>query len=125
MFSLEVRITTYYSFVQSHLTYGILLWGNSAEAQSVYIMQKKAIRTIFRLRRSTHCREYFMRYQILTLPCLFILSCLKFVKENIQHFPIHSDVHQYSTRNCKNIVKENVRLTKSQSAFEPVRMKVV
>ena len=76
-------ITIYYSYIHSHLSYGILLWGNHSTANKLFILQKRAMRIICGAPPRSHCRSLFVYLGILTLPSVFVLSCLLYVKENI------------------------------------------
>ncbi|KAG8234535.1 hypothetical protein J437_LFUL013106 [Ladona fulva] len=42
-------------------------------------------------------------FQFLTLPCLYILSCLMFAKNNLHLFPFNSSIHGHYTRQNSNI----------------------
>ena len=42
---LEVLLMAYYAYINSHLTYGTLLWGNHCTAVNLFKLQKKGITT--------------------------------------------------------------------------------
>lgn len=109
----DVLRTVYFACMHSRLTYGVLLWGNSAHSMVAFRAQKSAIRTIFQLKTSQSCRGYFRRLGTLTVPALYILSALIFVRENIDCIPKHSDTHSYYTRRCNDLCPPAVRLSKS------------
>ena len=70
--------------VYSHLNYGILVWGNHCNNNKLFILQKKAVRIIYRASFKSHCRPLFIGLGILTLPSMFVISCILYVKENIK-----------------------------------------
>ncbi|CAH1104693.1 unnamed protein product, partial [Psylliodes chrysocephalus] len=55
----------YYALVHSHLSYGILLWGNSCKANKLFFLQKAAIRLIADVEYREPCHDLFKRYEIL------------------------------------------------------------
>lgn len=107
--------TVYFAYVQSILSYGIVVWGSSKELNSIFIIQKKIIRTILNLNRQTHCKPYFKQLNILTVPCLYILESVCYIHRNIHHFTINNEIHQYSTRNRENIHVDSLRTSKKHS----------
>lgn len=68
----------YHALVESHLRYSIKLWGNSYayNIKKAFVIQKRAIRTIFRLPQEESCKEYFVKLGVLTAPSLYILTLL-------------------------------------------------
>lgn len=66
----------YYALVESQLRYGICFWGSCSETlfQTLFILQKKAIRFMCGSGRFQSCRPLFLTRKILTLTCLFILE---------------------------------------------------
>lgn len=62
----------YFGYFHSVIGYGIALWGNSAHTNSVFVLQKRAIRIITGSNIKEHCRPLFIRERILTLTCLYI-----------------------------------------------------
>jgi hypothetical protein len=87
----------YFAHMQSHLQYGVVLWGGSPHAKRLFILQKKAIRF---MARASHdpcadvfykdsCRPLFRTFNILTLPCLYILCSVLYIHQN-KHLFIQS-----------------------------------
>lgn len=89
----------YYSLVFSHLSYNIVLWGNTSDSRRAFIFQKRIIRMIFGLGPKDSCRPIFVKHEILTLPCIYLYKCLLHVKENESNFATLTDFHSYNTRN--------------------------
>ncbi|KAG7306662.1 hypothetical protein JYU34_008080 [Plutella xylostella] len=65
----------YYALVESKLRYSIRFWGNGFEGNinKAFVVQKRAIRTMVRISQQHSCRDYFLKLELLTVPCLFIL----------------------------------------------------
>lgn len=93
----------YHSSFESVIRYGIICWGNASEAKRVFILQKRAIRCMFGLKFRETCKPVFINEKILTIPCLFILESLKFVKNNISSFNFQNIYHEYNTRHGHNL----------------------
>lgn len=93
----------YYSNFESVIRYGIILFGYSSAANRVFIMQKRAIRCMFGLKFRESCKQIFIREQILTFPCIYILDILKFVRQNISNFNLQNEYHDYNTRHGQNL----------------------
>ncbi|KAG8263868.1 hypothetical protein J6590_108258 [Homalodisca vitripennis] len=115
--SLNLVISAYYAFFNVHLLYGVLLWGNSSGAKTVFKWQKKAIRCIVGISDNESCRPFFEELGILTLPCIYILHSLVFVKENLDSFNLRSFNHEYNTRIKNTIDVQYARLSKTQQNY--------
>lgn len=106
----SVLRSVYYSLIHSHMSYGIIFWGNSVNACRVFRLQKMAVRLLSRVPPGTHCRLLFKNLKILPLPCLFILEVVVYIHRNISSFTIHSDNHNYSTRHANDLVVPHSRI---------------
>lgn len=109
--------TVYYAHVHSHLSYGTLLWGNHGSARQVFILQKRSVRLICGVHSKTHCKPLFVELGILTLPSMFVLACLLYVKENIDDYQICTNIHSYPTRNCSNIYIRKCKYSRTTNSF--------
>jgi exonuclease III len=87
----------YYSNFHSFLTYGIIFWGNSIDFNHIFILQKKALRTMLKLHYLTSCKKYFVEQGILSAPCIYIFQCVTYVKKNYENF-YREPNHIYPTR---------------------------
>lgn len=94
----NILYSFYHSQFVSRLRYGIIFWGSSSHLNRVFKLQKRAIRNIAGLSFQTSCRPYFKKLQLLTLPCIYILEILIYVKSNLNQFITNGDFHQYETR---------------------------
>ncbi|KAG8231666.1 hypothetical protein J437_LFUL007440 [Ladona fulva] len=95
----ESLTAVYYANIYSHLAYGIIFWGNSSAANKPFSAHKRAIKALL----ITSGRPLFQFLKCLTLPCLYILSCLMFAKNNLHLFPFNSSIHSHYTRQNSNI----------------------
>lgn len=100
----DMLLCTYYALFHSRLSYGIILWGGRAVAERVLLLQKKAIRIMYNLKRRDHCRPYFRLSGILTVPAMYVFCVLTHIHENKGLYRTHADVHQHNTRNKDAIV---------------------
>lgn len=83
---LELLKTVYFSNFQSIMSYGIIVWGNSSDISRIFVVQKRALRTMLRLSSKTSCRGIFRREGILTITALYIFRCLTFLRTNFLYF---------------------------------------
>jgi len=89
----------YYGILHSHLAYGISLWGACAgyKFSRIFILQKAAIRIIFKLGYRESCRNAFKELGILTLPSLYIYETAIFCFSKCQMIQ-GNNFHDYNTR---------------------------
>lgn len=81
----ECALSAYYAYAHSWVSYGIILWGNSVEANDVFIMQKKYLRIIVNIQQLDSCKLHFQKNKILTLPSIYISEIATYVKKNTQN----------------------------------------
>lgn len=88
----------YYSMVESHIRYGISFWGNCSDGlfESVFVLQKRAIRYLCKAKYRQHCKPFFIQHRILTVSSMFILetACLM----HKYHYMSLNNFRSYSTR---------------------------
>lgn len=115
---IETARLVYFSYFHSVMSYGILLWGNAADIQTIFILQKRAIRAIYNLKRRDSLRDKFKEIDILTVASQFIYDNLVYVRKNIQLYTKHSDVHNINTRNKDKLIMPMTRLQKISGSFK-------
>ncbi|PSN40800.1 hypothetical protein C0J52_23255 [Blattella germanica] len=59
-----------YFIIHSHLSYGILLWGNHSYFSIFFVLQKRAVRIIVGVPGRCLCKPLFIKHGILTLPSM-------------------------------------------------------
>ena len=73
----NILVMIYNTLIQSHINYGILLWGQ--DPQRLVTMQKKAIRAVTSSKYNSHTEMSFKHLKILKIQDVFNLRCLKFL----------------------------------------------
>ena len=106
---------TYFAAFQSHLTYGLLVWG-SAEISSIFILQKRALRVLTGAKQRDHCRTLFKQQKIMTLPSLYILTVLTYMYKNVAEFSKNNETHDYNTRRALDLRIPQCRIRKTQQS---------
>lgn len=109
--------STYYANFHSRATYGILAWGASPGCKAIFLQQKKAIRTLHGVGRFTSCRPLFRASGILTIPSVFIMTCLVYIHNHQHKFITNCGIHDHDTRNKKDIVIPHHRVSASQQSL--------
>lgn len=109
-----ILLTVYFAYIQSILTYGIVLWGSSSNCKNLFILQKRAIRLICNVPNLTSCKPLFVQLRVLTLYSLYIFHLLCFVHGNLELFNINADFHSYNTRNKDCLRVQQYRYSSSQ-----------
>lgn len=102
--NINTALSAYYAYVESIIRYGLLIWGNGADVQSVFVAQKSCIRAIFNIPPDVSCRPYFKSFNILTLPCIYILETATFVAQNKHLFVIAKNFSNRNIRNPNNLI---------------------
>ena len=83
----KIRTSVYNALVNSHLSYGISVWGNAAsetKLQKLFVLQKKCLRNLFNIKKidkhtKGHTKRIFNENGILTIHNLcnyFTLTCI-------------------------------------------------
>jgi hypothetical protein len=107
-YNLDVLKSVYFAYVQSHLQYGLICWGNRALAITVFQTQRIIIRAIlcFPYKRYykalKSCHELFNKLDILTLPSLYI--CSKFYRTHSHYFFQNTETHAHKTRRNRDVL---------------------
>nr|CAH7761994.1 unnamed protein product [Callosobruchus chinensis] len=107
----NIVLAFYYGQFVSRVKYGIIFWGSSSLISRIFITQKRIIRSIAGASSRTSCRQLFQKYKVLTVPCIYMLELLLYVKKNVSSFPKNSDFHKYNTRNCSALTVPAHKLT--------------
>lgn len=107
----------YFSYFHSIMSYGILLWGSASEIHTIFVLQKRAIRAIYKLNHRYSLRDKFKEINIMTLHCQYIYDNIVYVHKNIVNFRKNCDVHNINTRNKHKLVVPTTRLQKIKKSF--------
>lgn len=115
-------LIAYHAFVQSRLKYGIIFWGNSVEVQRIFVLQKRCLRNIFKMKRRESCKQIFKKQKILTLTCLYIYDSAAFIFENKCLFETYS--HTHNTRYKENFKPEMTNYSYIQNNVQHCAVKI-
>lgn len=107
----------YFSYFHSIMTYGLIMWGSAADIDSIFILQKRAIRAIYRMRARESLREIFPVIDIMTLPSQYVFENLLYVKKNLSLFSKNADRHTLNLRNIDKLDIPKFRLQKTSKCF--------
>lgn len=89
----HVLKTFYFSNFYSIMRYGVIHWSSSSHSQRVFIMQKQAIRIMYRLTARSSCKNVFKSNRLLT----FLHSrCIRVCTQHLAKF-YNAMSHSYST----------------------------
>jgi Reverse transcriptase (RNA-dependent DNA polymerase)/Endonuclease-reverse transcriptase len=109
-YNLDTLKSVYFAYVQSHLQYGLICWGNSVLAITVFQNQRKIIRAMLGFRYKRYykalksCHELFPKLDILTLPSLYIYECSKFYRKHTHYFTQNNETHAHNTRRNRDVL---------------------
>lgn len=98
--SINIALQSYHGYVASVLRYGIIIWGNSVDFERAFKAQKKCIRVLAGINNRESCKPFFIKFKILTLPCIYISELCLLVKQHPEYFKIN-DTNNKSTRDSR------------------------
>jgi hypothetical protein len=101
--SQETLLMVCYAYFHSVLNFGIIFWGNSFYAISIFRVQKRVLRITTGTGNRNSCRQLFKTLRILPLHSQYIYSLLCFVVNNIDSYQFITDVHNRNTRRGYNL----------------------
>jgi len=101
----------YFAYFHSIVRYGIIFWGNATNSYKVIKLQKRVIRFMSVAEPRASCKVSFRRFEILLVPCQYVLSLMLFIIDNPNNFQTVSEVHGLCTRSKNQLVIPNTNLT--------------
>lgn len=124
---LEHLKMVYYALIESRFRYSVLLWGNSYQynMSKAFIMQKRAIRTMVRIKQQDSCRDHFKALEILTLPSLYILVLLCFFAKNLHLYETDDERCKREITRRKDFIAKispKLNLAKHCSYFQSTKL---
>lgn len=114
----------YYGYCYSSMRYGIIVWGGGSGLLRVFLMQKRILRAMYRLKYNESCRGYFKNNSILTVYAVYIFEVLTFLFKNKHLFEQHTFTHDHHTRNRSDYCYPRHRLALSESNLSYTGMKL-
>ena len=90
----------YTSLIQSHLSYGLVAWGNASDhvLNQTKLLQKRAIRVVHNAKYNSHTEPLFKRSNILKLNDLTVLQSVLFMYD-YRTGKLPQSFHGYYTTN--------------------------
>ena len=118
----------YYSFVSVHIKYCSIVWGFTTKKNidRIHKLQKRSIRLITNSSYLAPSKPLFLKMKILPVQEFISLESMIFmfkVSNNVlsevfhNHFTLNCSIHNYNTRNAKNIHTPLNRISKTQSSI--------
>lgn len=109
---------TYFALFQSHIQYGIIIWGHSSHVNKILLIQKRVVRSMCDVGALDHCRPLFTKLKILTVINLYIFQILLHTKTNLESFQTREEIHYHNTRNKNKIDVPQHRLALTGKHFK-------
>jgi hypothetical protein len=115
----------YFEYFYCVIKYGITFWGNSTDADRVFILQKRIVKIMAGVGSRSSCRSLFKNLAILPVPCQYIFSLMKFVVENQENFQTNSSIHGMDTRNKTQLHRPTANLSCFQKGASYAGIKIL
>lgn len=64
----------YYALAYTVMSYNIIVWGQAVNWERIFVLQKRFVRTIYRLGARQTCINTFKERFILTFPCIYLYT---------------------------------------------------
>jgi len=120
----ETATLAYYANFYSVIRYGIVFWGSSSEIDKVFKLQKRCLRILNCMGYRDSCRSVFRDNRLLTIPGIYIVECLLFIRRYGKDFEPCRFSHDYLTRHKENYELPQYRLSSSQKGTYYMCMKI-
>ena len=108
--SLNVMRSTYFAYIHSVISYGIIFWESSSQSGDIFQIQKRTIRIIMNSNKNASCWQLFKELNILPIHSQYIHSVHLFVIKNRDQFLFNSQVHEINTRQASNLYLPSTNL---------------
>lgn len=120
----EVLLKIYHGCFHSILSYGIIFWGHCSEANRIFLLQKRIIRTINKEHFIAHCRPIFQQLNILTFASALVLESAVLLRRKPEYFISNQQMHGYNTRQKKDshIPQVNSTLMKNSACHNTTKI---
>lgn len=94
----NIARNAYFALFESHLRYGICFWGSCSRYlfNSIFLLQKRALRYLCKVRSRVSCRDLFKNEKILTLTNIYILETACLIKRKY-----NNEVYSQSAYNTR------------------------
>jgi hypothetical protein len=88
---IQTARTVYFSYFHSIMSYGVSLWGKTADIETVFILETRAMRALYCLTARTSFKDLFNEIKIWTVASQYIYNCILFPRLSINFYRKHSD----------------------------------
>ncbi|KAI5643542.1 reverse transcriptase (RNA-dependent DNA polymerase) domain-containing protein [Phthorimaea operculella] len=112
----EALKACYFATVHALVTYGLELWGQAADINRIFVMQKRAVRAMAGVADDVSAVDYFRKYSILPIPCLYIYQIGVFVYENPDLYTKRGIGHSHNLRFKDRLNAVTHKLAKSNQS---------
>ena len=99
----DAALTAYHALFHSRMSYGIVVWGESSAAGRIFVLQKRAIRTVLAAPPGSHCRGIFASLGVLTMPGTYIFHQLVRARTELASLRTRGEMTSVNTRNRADI----------------------
>ena len=124
--NIDTLLKTYYSLVNSHLSYSLMSWGTAGTTvlQPIRVLQNRAIRFLSNASRYTRLDYAYLNLRVLKLDDLYKLIVAKFMHHYyLGNLPNHFDdlfvransIHQYRLRSASSSNYRAMRCMKTNT----------
>lgn len=114
LLSSEMLRASYFALFHAHINYAVILWGNSSHAIRIFRQQKQIVRILANIGPKEHCRQWFIKLSILSLPSLFIFVSLLEIHKNVNAYTTNMEIHNHDTRSRNLLRTRRFRLATSK-----------
>lgn len=123
--SLQTMKTLYFAFIQSHITFGIVLYGSTSNdnLNKLLVFQKKSIRSILKLDWNHSVKHLFAELGIMTVYSLYIFELILYIKRNKDKIETLGHNHDYNTRSNQDYAfsRHNLKLFEKKPSYAGIR----
>jgi hypothetical protein len=116
----------YYAYFYPVLKYAILFCGISKNYKKVFISQKRAMRILANVSRTTSCKPLSRVLKIMTLPCVYIYEILLQLRMSMNNYKTNSMIHLHDTRQIWDlfITGHNTKLFEQSTTYSGMAKKI-
>jgi len=122
--SLDVLRSTYFSYVHSIISYGIIFWGNLSHSEDIFKIQKRIIRIIMNSSQNVSCWQPLKELNILPIQSQYIFLILLSVTKNKYQFLSNSQVHKINIRQTSDLYVPTANLAIYQTGVHYSGIKI-
>lgn len=96
--SVDSLLILYHANFEALMRYGIIFWGSNSGSENIFIVQKRVIRILFKMKFRESCRGVFRNHKILTVYGLYLYECLVYLFKHKSDFLKNNTNSTYCTR---------------------------